>query len=133
MRLRDDRFLRLSMKLFREPHEERTHRLKVVAASYQYQADKAGKQWLFRYDYARDPGNEYPANHLQINGTLTHSEVLPSGRPLSRLHFPTDRVSIEAVIRLLILEFNVPPARDEDYWRPLLTASERAFQTIAHR
>jgi hypothetical protein len=133
LRLRDNAYLRLSMTLYREPSGSAAHRLKVEAASYQYQLDNDGKKWVFRYDYARDPCNRYPANHLQVNGTLTESQILAPNRPLARLHFPTDRVSIEAVIRLLIIEFNVPTARDEDHWRPLLLESERAFKAIAHR
>jgi|SRR5579872_5243887 len=130
--LRDGRLLRLSMTLYREPHEA-AHRLKVMSASYQYQLDLDGKDWIFRYDYARDPKNIYPAAHLQINGNLNVAGILSAERPLGRVHFPTDRFSIESVIRLLIVEFGVPSKNGNDYWSPLLRESEATFQSIAHR
>jgi len=131
--LRNRRLLRLSMTLYREPYEK-WHRLKVMSCSYQYQVDPDGKQWIFRYDYARDPKNVHPAAHLQINGSrLNVDGILPADRPLGRVHFPTDRFSIESVIRLLIIEFGVPSKTDSEYWRPLLRESEVTFQKIAHR
>ncbi len=96
--LRDGRFLRVFVVLFREPHNG-SHRMKVEQAAYQYQVDPEGNRWVFRYDYRRDPQDQHPATHLQVRGTLTES-VTPYRGLLGRTHFPTGRVSIEAVVRL---------------------------------
>ena len=55
--------------------------------------------------------------------------------PLDRSPFPnpTQRISLEAVIRLLIEQFGVPANQPPDIWRPMLTESEAAFLEIAHR
>jgi hypothetical protein len=53
--------------------------------------------------------------------------------PLSRIHFPTDRISFEAVIWLLIDQFGVPASESADVWRPLLAESEALFLGIRHR
>jgi hypothetical protein len=98
---------------------------------YQYQGDQAGRDWVFRYDYIRDPRDHHPASHLQVRGAL-HTPVLPADKPLERVHFPTRRMSIEAIVRLLIQEFGVPPKRNDTFWRPLLTESTRLFYEIAH-
>jgi len=128
--LRDGRFLRVFIILFREPHNG-GHRMKVEQAEYQYQLDREGKRWVFRYDYRRDPQDQHPATHLQVRGTLLEPVQAYRGA-LERTHFPTGRVSIEAVIRLLVEQFGVLPAASE-VWRRVLTETERAFEAIAHR
>ncbi|MGH7390441.1 MAG: hypothetical protein ACREM3_13430 [Candidatus Rokuibacteriota bacterium] len=130
--LNDGRYLRVSVSLFLEPYEGRT-RLKVEKSVYQYQLDEEGDQWVVRYDYLRTPSDPHPGMHVQIRGRLHEAEVLPSDATLERVHFPTGRVSIEAVIRMLVEQFRVPPNEEPRIWRPVLAESERAFQQIAHR
>ena len=69
----------------------------------------------------------YPACHLQLRGTLIETG------DVERVHFPTHRVSLEAVVRLLIEEFNVPTRTPAEFWRPLLAESEAIFLDIAHQ
>lgn len=124
--LTDGRFLRLTISLFREPVEG-GHRLKVRKSAFQYQEYRDDKaSWIFRYDYLRQPPEREPGAHLQINGRLERA-VLPNGKPLGRVRFPTMRVSLEAIIRLLVEEFGVPCNESEDVWRPALESTERAF------
>lgn len=129
--LRNGRFLRLAMTLFREPVEG-GHRIKVAESSYQYQIDPSGRDWIFRYDFLRYPPEPHPASHLQINGHLP-AEYLPAGTPLARIHFQTDRVSLEAVIRLLVDQFGLPTNEVNEVWRPVLAESEARFLEIRHR
>ncbi len=129
--LNDGRYLRISIVLYREPHEG-GHRLKVEQASYQYQLDEAGYNWVFRYDYRREPMDEHPATHLQVRGRLLENVTMHHGL-LERVHFPTGRVSIEAVIRLLMEQFGMPPNYPPEMWRAILSESERSFEEIAHR
>jgi hypothetical protein len=128
--LRDGRYLRLTVRLYIAPPAEQ-HRLKVAQSSFQYQLDREGDRWVFRYDYLRIPPDLHPAAHLQINGRLAEESLQPA-RPLSRIHFPTSRVSLEAVIRLLADEFGTPSGTEHDVWRPVLSETERAFLQIAH-
>jgi hypothetical protein len=51
------------------------------------------------------PSEPHPASHLQIRANLTEDCCLPAGTPLERIHFPTGRTTIEAVIRLLAEPF----------------------------
>jgi len=128
--LNDERYLRLFVSLRLVPTEH-GRRLKVEQSAYQYQADRAGERWIFRYDYLRMPPTPHPAAHLQIRGALTE-DCLPPHALLERLHFPTHRVSLEAVIRLLADQVGVPCNEPTEVWRPVLTESERLFLLIAH-
>ena len=130
LRLNDGHFLRLSAKLYLDPSTNPNF-LKVEETSYQYQLDQDGDQWIFRYDYLRNPPGAVPAAHFQINGELAEPSVA-AGTPLNRLHFPTGRVSLEAVIRLLAEQFQVHCNQPPAVWRPVLTESERDFLKVAH-
>lgn len=70
--------------------------------------------------------------HLQLNASLKVPNVLNDYTPLKKIHFPTSRISLEAVIRLLAEEFRVPCADEPNIWRPMLTESESLFKGIAH-
>lgn len=108
------------------------YRLKVRKSAFQYQEHRDDKaSWIFRYDYLREPPEREPGAHLQINGNLERA-VLPDGKPLGRVRFPTMRVSLEAIIRLLVEEFGVPCNESEDVWRPALESTEPSFFDIQH-
>jgi hypothetical protein len=131
LRLRDGRWLRLAITLYLD--RDANDWLKVRKSSFQYQADRDGDRPIFRYDYLRIPNSAEPPAHLNVYATLAVPDVLGPARPLSRVHFPTSRVSMEAGIRLLADDFAVPTATDPSLWRPLLAASEATFERIAHR
>jgi hypothetical protein len=131
LRLNNGRYLSLSMTLFRE-ETDKGPRIKVASSRYQYQLDKDGDAWVFRYDYARESPNQHPSNHLHIRGKLTEN-CLAEKQLLEHIHFSTDRVSFESVIRLLIEQFGIVPHSPPEIWRPMLTESERLFKDIAHK
>lgn len=125
--LTNGRYLRTTVSLYLD---RAAGRLKVSKASYQYQLDEEGEDWVFRYDYLREPGSDpYPTSHLNVNGDFSLSSV---GCSLKSVHFPVSRASLESVIRLLIEDFGVEPAESADIWRPALGLSESLFQEIAH-
>lgn len=131
--LNDGRYLRVAVSVFIDREDERRPYLKVSTSSFQYQLDVAGDRPVFRYDYLREPGDDpHPTAHLQVYGDLTQVDVLPEDMPLSRVHFPTGRISIEAVIRCLVEQFDVPTNEDTHVWRAALAESERAFLEVAH-
>jgi hypothetical protein len=104
----------------------------VRKSAFQYQEHRDDKtSWIFRYDYLRQPPEREPGAHLQINGSLARA-VLPEDKPLGRVRFPTMRVSLEAIIRLLVEEFGVPCNESVNVWRPALDQTERVFFGIQH-
>lgn len=119
-------FLRYTVTLYLDAD---TNRLKVERAAYQYQLTADNSSWVFRYDYTRTPVKSEPGAHLQLRGSL----IDPPGGELQDLRFPTGRVSIEAVIRLLVESFGVPCAEWQEKWREVLATSEEAFLRIAHQ
>lgn len=129
--LRDGRFLLMSVSLYIDV-DDRNY-LKVSQARYQYQADRDGREWVFRYEYLRNPPHHYPASHLHINADLRVFGILPAGMMLERVHFPVGRFSIEWIIRLLAEQFDVPCNEPPEIWRPVLAESEKIFVGIAHR
>lgn len=131
LRLNDGRYLRVSARLYLDQGSTPNF-LKVEETSYQYQLDLDGDNWIFRYDYLRNPPHAYPASHLQINAQLTDAARFDD-LPLKSLHFPTGRVSLEAVIRLLVEQFGVHSNKPPEIWRPVLAESERDFLKVAHQ
>lgn len=127
--LNDGCFLRYTISLYVDIQDNSY--LKVDKTSYQYQLHKEdNKQWFFRYDYLKIPETKYPPSHLQINGSFSN---IITGISMPKTHFPTGRVSIESIIRLLIEQFNVQPNEGPEIWRPVLTESEKLFYEIAKR
>ena len=104
----------------------------VRMSSMQYQLDLEGQRWIFRYDYNRQRPDAHPSNHLHVRGCLSDN-CLPKGKLLERIHFPTHRFTLEAIIRLLIEEFQVKAIQPEAIWRQALAESEAAFPEIAHQ
>jgi hypothetical protein len=131
--LNDGRFLRVGSTLFLDRGDERGPLLKVRESSYQYQDDPNGDGWIFRYDYLRDPvAGSHPQAHLQLRADLVTPGVLPRSLLLERIHFPTGRMALEGVIRLLAEEFGVPCNEPPWVWRPVLAEAEQAFLEVAH-
>lgn len=130
--LSDGSFLHLQESLHLVPTEH-GDRWKVMQSRFQYQLDdqSMSKRWVFRYDYVRQP--ELIARelapmtpHLNINGDSY------AGHALADIHFPTRRIPLESVLRLLITDFGVPTHSDAAVWRPMLSEAERSFWEIAH-
>lgn len=137
MRLTNGYYLRITMSLAIE-QTDKGPRLKTRKSSIQYQAEAqpGTDEWLFRYDYLRDQATSgpHPQAHVQIKGSADVPGMLPADRRLERIHFPTRRMPLEGVIRLLAEErqFAVPTREPRDVWRAMLAASESAFIEIAH-
>ncbi len=132
LRLRDDRYLWLNFELFLEKKPGKGRRLKVANSVAWYSVDRERKRRIFRYEYIREPDHQYAGSHLHIHGTLDERDVLPEDKPLYKVHFPTSRVSLEAVIRLLVEDFGVPTNTDPNVWRPVLAWTEEEFRKIKH-
>lgn len=126
--LRDGNYLRMNVALYLSDDGL----MRVKDSDYQYQLDEESEAWIFRYDYFRKAVNPDPPAHLQVRGDLLEG-ILPESRPLERVHFPTARVSLESVVRLLVDSFDVPCATPREEWSPALALSEELFYEIAHQ
>jgi hypothetical protein len=97
--------------------------------------DEALEHNVFHYDYARDPGNEYPLAHLQVSGNSSGfgglCERLGLEAELGRLHFPVGgkrfRPCLEDVIEMLIVEHLVS---GRDGWRDAVEEHRSRFHRI---
>jgi hypothetical protein len=106
--------------------------IKVSKALYQFQTEPGMRRWVFRYEYLRNPPDHHPSAHMHVRADLKEEEVrvLPDKEVLEDVHFPTERVSLEAIIRLLVDHFGIRCATPEAVWRPALLASEDAFREM---
>lgn len=117
--------------MFRLQCDSKDEKLSVTESTFQYQLEpEKTSRWIFRYDYLRKPPHHYPASHLQVNGKILESSAIPLICP--DIHFPVNRISLEAVIRLLVEQFKVK-CNEPKHWRKVLAESERLFYDTAFR
>jgi hypothetical protein len=89
---------------------------RVTTDAYQYRLDNVGGQELASWHWHPGTGNPHP--HLHV----------PGGPAGGSTHLPTGRVSIESVIRVLLTDLGVQPARDHvSDFHDVLNASEGPF------
>lgn len=130
------------------PNEDDPRKVHTAEYSYSYSlSPNVDRDWLIRYDYepekgrAQDSDNEdagggpYPDSHVHVNAhNEAYDEFIKSIKdkytPLSDIHFPTARISLEAFIRHLIVEFRVPLLHGKSKREALqiLEEAERRFQ-----
>ena len=103
-----------------------THRLVTLQYWYRIQADPGAREpALMRWEYERTLAEDrnHCRHHIQQRG------VLPFGaRPLDldKAHVPTGWVTIEEILRFLIVDLGVAPPCGNG-WPKVLEESERAF------
>ena len=77
---------------------------------------------MMRWEYFREPpvaDYPYELSHVHMHG------VFFNGTPADRLHVPTDRIELKAVINHLITEWEVKPRTDD--WKAILEESAEGF------
>ena len=110
------------------------HRLSFrVLHAYEATEDASGwsahtRTYLYHV-YAND-GREFAAFHWhpgrgRVALPHAHFRTLNDPIPMGKFHIPTGRVSLEAVVRLLIAELAVQPIRQD--WERVLSRTERRF------
>jgi hypothetical protein len=112
--------LRQQFRVVQEAGAQRGRRWKVSTAAYFYELDDSAGAELASWHWHPQTGLYYP--HMHVNGG-------PLGK---QTHLPTGRVSVEAEIRLLLIDLQVPPtkAHAHDY-ELILAKAEGDF--IGHR
>jgi hypothetical protein len=88
---------------------------KVQTRAYRYRIDREGEGELVSWHW-----------HPPMGVPFAHMHTPPAAQ-LHGLHLPTGRVSLEAVVRLLLAELDVRPCRQD--WREVLDEAEDAFRT----
>lgn len=92
---------------------------KVRTEAYRYRVDDSARRELISWHWHPIGESRHTRPHLHVS----------EGR-LAGLHLPTGRVSIEAVLRLLLTEFHVRPTRlRHQDWPQVLELTEEAFRT----
>lgn len=79
------------------------------------------EQWVFRYEYSLTSEVHVPHAHFHLNATMGNKQI-------KRVHFPTERLSIEKIIAHLILEHEVIPKMDD--WLQFLSESHLRFTRL---
>ena len=103
-----------------EAPDERGH-WKVSTAGYMYSLeDLEGHELLAHHWHPADP-NPIKTPHLHL-GAASGANALSAAA-----HFPTGRIAVEDVIRVLIRDFGVAPRRDD--WPEVLNEAQEAFNT----
>lgn len=92
----------------------------VHTRAYTYQLQVADGQEIVIYHYDPRPGSKVKTPHLHVRG-------LEKPFFLGKVHFPTGRVSLEAVLRCAIEELGVQPQRSD--WKAVLEETEGEFQS----
>lgn len=88
---------------------------KVTITAYMYIVDDHRGHEVFSYHWQPDaPEVKFP--HLHVEHPA-----------FKRAHFPTGRISLEEVLRLLITDFGVQPLKSD--WNRILTKTHQKFAT----
>jgi hypothetical protein len=124
MQMKNGRYLFL-YQLLGLRHPERY--LTTIEYRYVYQETPDPDSWIFRYEYQREPLEDYPypKAHLHLNADPTS---YPGTKAFPKLHIPTGRVTVEAVLRHLLDEHGVPCI--SPHWQSVLSEGEKAYAGI---
>ena len=129
------------LALSQDPLQLRSAKLGTVQLLLGHQfrlVEESRKDWhvstiAYRYHLLDGNSREIAAWHWHPGTGTEHPHLHVSGTSIDRrAHLPTGRVSIESIIRLLLTDMEVQPARGhaDDYLR-ILEETERLF--IQHR
>lgn len=102
---------------------------RVTTRMYEYRLLDHAREELLVYHWQPGPDFEGPDHpHLHVSASLDVRVDAVTRREidLDKLHLATGRVSLEAVVWMLIAEFRVAPQRHD--WRETLKRTEAAFR-----
>jgi hypothetical protein len=121
-----------NIRIYEADPRHAQERYRVMTLKYTYgftHMTTAGKEvelLTFHWSREHSPGDRSPPGHLHIgNGLLADPTVIRAG-DFANAHIPTERLSLEAVIRFAIMELEVEPLRDD--WADVLDETEGVFK-----
>jgi hypothetical protein len=116
-----DLALRISLQYRIVPAESPRGPFKATITAYSYIVEEQAGAELLAYQWHPDARGARPWPHLHFRAA---GQV---GDPAwSKIHFPTGRVALEEVLRLLLDEMGVHPRRED--WRERLQETQRKFE-----
>lgn len=124
-------FLYLSQDLLVEEEHKKIWKLRTMAYTYHIlEAPAPDSRWIVRWEYiSRDRRPmAHPRHHVHLPSIV---ETLDGDLDFSALHLSTGWVTVEEVIRFLIVEVGVVPKTEE--WDKELQASEEKFREWTSR
>lgn len=101
---------------------------------YEYRLLDHHQTELLVYHWQPGPdfaGPDHPHLHVSASLSAQINAVDRQTIDLDRLHMATGRVSLEALVRMLITEFGIAPYRSD--WRQTLDRTEEEFRKEATR
>jgi hypothetical protein len=103
---------------------ETRERFRVATEGWKYDILDDERRELLSYHWHPQGQRGFP--HIHIGSVLLSAEKHYLGKTFSALHLPTERISIEQVVRLLIEELEVVPRRPD--WDGILEDGQREFE-----
>ena len=107
---------------------------RVSTRMYQYRLLDHDERELLVYHWQPGEAFQGPDHpHVHVSAPLRAKTSAEDERTigLDRLHLATGRVSLEAVVRMLIAEFDIEPQRPD--WEVILTRTEAVFRSEGQR
>lgn len=107
---------------------ERPGSWRVSTTGYEYKLLDSLERELVVFHWQPGPtfrGPDYPHLHLSASLVARVSAIATRELPLDRVHIPTGRITIDAVVRMLVVEFGVAPLVPD--WERRLARTEAAF------
>ncbi|MPZ24538.1 MAG: hypothetical protein GEU28_13625 [Dehalococcoidia bacterium] len=110
----------------------------VHTVQYSYDVDDETGRSVFGYHWHPAISNR-PYPHLHIGHATVDLDILhEAGRSdnanglraeIADVHFPTGRISLESVLRMLVTDLGVDPLQEHaSDWQAILAETEHAFQ-----
>jgi hypothetical protein len=116
-------FLGQTCRVEPQSGHEKPFRLKTL--SYRYHIRPDGKtDPAFRWEYTREAPGDHCRHHIQ--GPLD-AHFGRASLSLNDIHLPTGYVTIEEIVRFLIVDLGVKPLTER--WREVIADSYRTFKT----
>jgi len=107
---------------------ERPQSWRVSTTGYEYRLLDSIERELVVFHWQLGPtfrGPDHPHLHLSASLVARVSATATRELPLDRLHIPTGRITIDAVVRMLVAEFGVAPVVPD--WERRLARTEAEF------
>lgn len=98
--------------------------LRIRTRAYDYELQLASGEAVVSYHW--HPDSRITAPHLHVGRTQLAADAVLS----HKAHQPTDRISLESVVRACITEFGAQPLKED--WERVLALREGQFKLFRH-
>ncbi|MDP9473705.1 MAG: hypothetical protein M3Q71_24095 [Chloroflexota bacterium] len=102
---------------------------RVTTTEYEYRLLDHDERELLVFHWQPGPtfaGPDYPHLHVSASLSARLSTYDEQDIDLDKLHIPTSRIALEAVVRMLVSEFGIKARHDD--WQKRLARTEKDFR-----